>query len=1122
MEEKSVLSAVRIINDINLFVIEAEELIVNTSREATEVKQRAHDVYHRKISQSNVLFQGKKNKITNNSKDYLSRLSKAMSSIQEEYNKLLKKDKYFNHYVANYKDELGLDLECNLEEDGLEHLSRVQQEHNKLIENFIKTEESPFGAFVAYKILGRRKKRYKKIVSLNLCGEHIYNIAKKDIQEVTNSLLAECDTEHKNEILQIESFYTNEIEHIDKKYESTYIQLADELCEKIDTLFPKEKIEKLCENLNFYEKQFGSVSQTDEFNESITVGVVEYPIDTYISSNVLKTVIREKFAGLIRDGIIKLPAMCEMDKGLSLYLSCKEKDNARLISFVHSVMYGFMSFVPVSKLKMTIIDPEGKGNSIRPYLDFYRECGQLFDDKIVTSTEAVHSKLVEINNYMDDLIQFKLGNKYENIYEYNKASKNKQESLRVLLIFSFPQAFDARNMDLLLSLIKNGKRCGIYTIICNISETSIDSRLSRYEDNEANLKRIKDLSTSIEYRENELVLAQSDLLVEGMPIPDSLEVDRFLKKYLITIESASKKGLSLSEVLLDDNYQQASANAGVKIPIGVGDGNKIISFDIGMGSSHHALIVGATGSGKSTLLHTIITSAMMTYSPSELNLYLMDFKSGTEFKVYEREGLSHIRLIALDALQEFGESIFEELVQEMNKRSVLFKNNGCTNLGEYKTKTGMGMPRILVIIDEFQVLFNDRANRKVASHCAELANKIVTEGRSFGVHLIMATQTTKVLHELSLSQGTIEQMRIRVGLKCAEYDAEYMFKNNPARALNLMKGAQGTAVINYEYTENESEGFRVAYCSKELREHYLNKIKELGQGYKNADLRVFEGERVPYWEDHAGKFIGESTNVQMCFGEPIKVAPPFIQEFDKKKRCNLLVVGGNDELSKTLQTLILLSIGRHSSAKAYCLDGGIFVGENDLDGVYDTIGSLRDCFVIAKDPKDIVTCVNELYDEFSRRKQESATSTDPLFMFINNLQWIDQIQKLFKDEIIEEEKDDSGEETFSFGRGSSRKEALSRKLLKMIEEGSRYGVYFIVTSNDYQVVKDSMIYGENIINKFPLRMVFALSDNEADYLISGVTVSNLKDNIAYFTDGVKNIFQFKPYKVKDITQIDKW
>ena len=76
MEEKSVLSAVRIINDINLFVIEAEELIVNTSREATEVKQRAHDVYHRKISQSNVLFQGKKNKKTHFGKKRLFRAQK--------------------------------------------------------------------------------------------------------------------------------------------------------------------------------------------------------------------------------------------------------------------------------------------------------------------------------------------------------------------------------------------------------------------------------------------------------------------------------------------------------------------------------------------------------------------------------------------------------------------------------------------------------------------------------------------------------------------------------------------------------------------------------------------------------------------------------------------------------------------------------------------------------------------------------------------------------------------------------------------------------------------------------------------------------------------------------------
>ncbi|MGN0108191.1 MAG: FtsK/SpoIIIE domain-containing protein [Hominilimicola sp.] len=66
--------------------------------------------------------------------------------------------------------------------------------------------------------------------------------------------------------------------------------------------------------------------------------------------------------------------------------------------------------------------------------------------------------------------------------------------------------------------------------------------------------------------------------------------------------------------------------------IGIGDGDSKVCLTIGE-TSHHGIIAGATGSGKSTLLHTLIISSMMNYSPDELHLYLMDFKSGTEFKI---------------------------------------------------------------------------------------------------------------------------------------------------------------------------------------------------------------------------------------------------------------------------------------------------------------------------------------------------------------------------------------------------------------------------------------------------------------------------------------------------------
>ena len=71
------------------------------------------------------------------------------------------------------------------------------------------------------------------------------------------------------------------------------------------------------------------------------------------------------------------------------------------------------------------------------------------------------------------------------------------------------------------------------------------------------------------------------------------------------------------------------------------------------------------------------------------------------------------------------------------------------------------MPKILIIMDEFQVLYNDSTNRKVANHCAELTKRIVTEGRSYGMHLLMATQSTKIISNLTIETGTIEQMRTR-------------------------------------------------------------------------------------------------------------------------------------------------------------------------------------------------------------------------------------------------------------------------------------------------------------------------------------------------------------------------
>lgn len=87
----------------------------------------------------------------------------------------------------------------------------------------------------------------------------------------------------------------------------------------------------------------------------------------------------------------------------------------------------------------------------------------------------------------------------------------------------------------------------------------------------------------------------------------------------------------------------------------------------------------------------------------------------------------------------------------------------------------------------------------------------------------------------------------------------------------------------------------------------------------------------------------------------------------------------------------------------------------------------------------------------------------------------------------------------------------NEKLLKLIEDGSGFGIHFVISSLEYQTVKDCMHYGENSLAKFPERIIFSLNDNDADNLVENVSVTGLRDNTVYFTDGVKDTYQMKPY-----------
>lgn len=907
--------------------------------------------------------------------------------------------------------------------------------------------------------------------------------------------------------------------------------------------------------LDTYENHYFKTPDIEAvFPPYITLGTVLYPFDIF-SECINPDKLRKAFGHRGNFELfsqLNLPINLDLNNPFNVLLNSPEKTAEESRQFTHHIMWALLSFLPVTKISFKIVDVENR-NSTKPFSDLRKALPELFT--IITNQDKVYEMLRELNEHIDDFTQNKLGAKYDNLLEYNKNTPRRSEAINLVILYDFPRGLDSRCVDMLTSILRNGSNCGIYCIICH----DPDAQFSRYESIDERLEQIAKYCISVDFKDGIY-----ELLPFGLPISISEqrsndEVQSFVKEYTNAANIIKHRGISFEDIIPDELFSKSSSSH-LKIPIGIGDEDATISLSYGEGTSHHCLIGGGTGGGKSTLLHTIIMSSMLNYSPDQLHLYLMDFKGGTEFKIYESQRLPHINLIALDAMQEFGESILENLVQEMEKRSNTFKEaGGYTKIQDYVNGTGLPMPRILIIMDEFQILFNDATNRKVAMNCANLAKRIVTEGRAYGIHLTMATQSTNIISSLTLDRGTVEQMRIRVGLKCGDADTRYLFSDLYCDdAKKKMMGPKGTAVLNEDYTEvpedNDTElqlgnvGLRVAFCNNEMKNAYLETISKQFRDVPCV-TEIFEGSRttdfLEYLSVNNYEFIS-SHPVVIHMGEKIKVEPPLTMELDRKKKHNLLICGTNQQMTDNVINNYLISAALNLNTTIYMIDGDILVDDEPSFGLNHVIKEKIGRLHIAETRADIIQFIHDIYEIYQERKRKNDKGI--ICVIIKNLQYLDIIKSMFKGERISEkdylfveetgnlqetesvevdEETDPNDIFAAFNsvvatRNTRKSSAPNKKanesegysnekILKMIEDGSGFGIHFVVSSSDYQTVKETMRFGENVLAKFPERVVFSLSNNDADNLIDGVSVASLNNNLVYYTDGVRDTFQLKPY-----------
>ena len=318
----------------------------------------------------------------------------------------------------------------------------------------------------------------------------------------------------------------------------------------------------------------------------------------------------------------------------------------------------------------------------------------------------------------------------------------------------------------------------------------------------------------------------------------------------------------------------------------------------------HAFLGGKSGSGKSNLVHVLIHGLLNNYSPNELELYILDCKEGTEFNVYAVNPAPQIKLVTLDSNVEYGLSILEYLNDEIKRRGTEFRKMGATKIQEYREQGGQ-MPRILLIIDEFQKLFEGR--RDIAEKVTKEFTNLFKQGRSFGVHVLLATQSLMGLGEFIHPFRT--QLGCRIALSCSEDDSRQILSDSNLEAVKLIPKKEAI-INNHNGQPSENCKFVVPYADPAVcKQHLLDISTQLsGMGY-SVDTKVFDGANLPKlnpssFSAPAGKILlGEELNFE---------AQPFVFQWERKQGNNLCVAGIDEKIRKGILYSVLLSVKQNS------------------------------------------------------------------------------------------------------------------------------------------------------------------------------------------------------------------
>ncbi|WNV90391.1 FtsK/SpoIIIE domain-containing protein [Umezawaea sp. Da 62-37] len=761
-----------------------------------------------------------------------------------------------------------------------------------------------------------------------------------------------------------------------------------------------------------------------------------------------------------------------------------------------------MSRALPGRLRLTWIDPSGRGKSAGPLLGMLDGDKSMIDGAVHVESDDITAALRRVSDRMAKLEQQCLRDTHADLAAYNMVAGSLAEPNQIVVVTGYPNGFTEDNARRLHQIAENGKRLGIQVLVVT-DPLMADTVHTSVRPNHHYPVLVSSPNGSLPHWWNpDLLPGQYRVLGHGgrphatilgtgivenaVPcVPcdlmdfDASAAERIVTGYLAASASAAEVRIDTATLQSADDGTANSAD-GVIVPLGIHGRGNLLELELGRGLRQNVLIGGLPGSGKSTLMHTLITSAVRRYSPDELELYLLDFKQGVEFRAYADLALPHAKVVAVQSEREFGLSVLRGLRAEIDRRGTLFRGKdggGADNIRTYRQNTGKPLPRVVVVVDEFQVLFAD--DDAIAHECAQHLDHLVRQGRAFGVHAVLGTQTLRGHGAMNLLRGTLDQVAVRIVLKTNEADSRlFLADDNPAGA---GLGRPGLAIYNEDAGHlSGNKEFQVAISDDARRTAVIAEERQRADesGFTRRPL-VFDGTRIIGVADDddvvaltSGRGPVDRKRIRLHLGLPVAIGGSGAIDLRRRAGSHLAVVDRDAErgigaLVVALKTGCLSTTPAPEVVVVDCLSED----EDHGEVLFDASAWLPQVTFVRR--VKLAATVSRVANEVRRRVEEDDTRAPRLVLVISALN----------------RARDLGDENTYAEEGTVRHDLLS-----VLKDGPDYGVHVVVNVDSVETLERRL--GGGSFAEFGIRMIGQCSADTSQRVLGTAAASRLGDGYA--------------------------